>query len=84
MIEVLSPSTESTDRREKAESYARIESLQTYVLAHPLFRRLEIATRDEDGAWRWQAVGPGDLWCGPYGDIDIDELYDAIDADATT
>ena len=84
VIEVLSPSTESTDRREKAESYARIESLQTYVLAHPLFRRLEIATRDEGGAWRWQAVGPGDLWCGPYGDIDIDELYDAIDADATT
>ena len=84
LIEVLSPSTETTDRREKAENYARIESLQTYVLAHPLFRRLEIATRDTDGGWRWHAVGSGDVWCSPYGDIDVDEVYIAIEEDATT
>ena len=84
VIEVLSPSTESVDRREKAENYARVESLHTYVLAHPIFRRLEIATRDTSGGWRWHAVGPGDVWVSSYGDIDVDELYDAIDADATT
>jgi hypothetical protein len=81
---VLSPSTENTDRREKAEGYARIESLDVYVLAHPLFRRLEVATRGGAGQRQWQAVGSRDIWYSPYGDIVIDELYDAIDADATT
>lgn len=83
IVEVLSPSTESTDRREKAENYARIESLATYALVHPVFRRIEVAGRDS-GRWRWRAVGPGDLWCTPYGDIDVDALYDAVDAHATT
>jgi Uma2 family endonuclease len=62
VAEVLAPSTEAVDRREKAESYARISSLQTYVLMHPVFRRIEIAGRDEAGRWTWHAVGPGDVW----------------------
>jgi Uma2 family endonuclease len=84
IVEVLSPSTEGIDRREKAESYARIDSLRSYVLVHPIFRRIEIAERDELGGWRWRAAGPGDVWLTAFGDIDIDALYDAIDADATT
>jgi Uma2 family endonuclease len=84
IAEVLSPSTEGTDRREKAESYGRIDSLDTYVLVHPAFRRIEVASRDEAGQWRWSALGPGDVWYSPYGDIDVDAFYDAIDAEATT
>lgn len=84
VVEVLSSSTESIDRREKAESYARIESLHTYALLNPLFRRIEIATRDAAGHWAWKALGPGDVWQSPFGDIDLDALYDAIDAEATT
>lgn len=83
IVEVLSPSTARSDRREKAESYARIESLETYALADPTVRRLEIAERGS-GSWRWRALGPGDVWISRFGDIDIDELYDAVDADATT
>jgi Uma2 family endonuclease len=84
IAEVLSPTTEGTDRREKAESYGRIDSLETYVLMHPAFRRIEVATRDEAGQWQWNALGPGDVWYNPYGDIDVDALYNAIDAEATT
>jgi Uma2 family endonuclease len=84
IIEVLSPSTESTDRREKAENYARIESLDSYVLVHPAFRRIEVAVRDKADQWRWSALGPGDVWYSAYGDIDVNMLYDAIDAEATT
>jgi Uma2 family endonuclease len=84
VIEVLSPSTERSDRREKAESYARIDSPETYVLADPNFRWLEVAERDSRGGWRWRAVGPGDVWISRFGDVDIDALYDAVDADATT
>jgi Uma2 family endonuclease len=84
IVEVLSPSTESIDRREKAENYARIESLHTFALMHPMFRRIEVARRDDAGQWRWNAFGPGDVWCTAYGDVDVDAIYDSIDADATT
>lgn len=84
IVEVLSLSTESTDRREKAENYARIDSLCSYVLVHPQFRRIEVARRDQTGHWQWNAFGPGDVWCGDYVDVDIDKLYDAVDAEATT
>lgn len=84
VVEVLSPSTESIDRREKAESYATIESLHTYALLNPAFRRIEIATRDATGHWAWKALGPGEVWQSTFGDIDVDTLYDAIDAEATT
>ncbi len=84
VAEVLSPSTEAVDRREKAENYARIGSLRAYALVHPVFRRIEVASRDSVGRWTWQAFGAGDVWCSAYGDVVIDALYDAIDADATT
>lgn len=48
------------------------------------FRRIEIADRDEQGRWRWRAIGPGDVWFSAYGDVDVDEVYEAIDTDATT
>lgn len=83
-VEVLSPSSESIDRREKAESYATIESLHTYALMNPAFRRIEIATRDTAGHWAWKALGPGEVWQSTFGDIDVDALYDAIDSEATT
>lgn len=84
IVEVLSPSTEATDRREKAEIYARVDNLRTYVLVHPVFRRIEVADRGDDGHWRWRALGPGDVWISAYAEVDVDALYDAIDADATT
>ena len=83
-MEVLSPSTDSIDRREKADSYATIGSLHTYALLNPGFRRIEIATRDATGHWAWTALGPGEVWQTTFGDIDVDALYDAIDAEATT
>jgi hypothetical protein len=54
------------------------------VLVHPAFRRIEVASRDEAGQWRWNALGPGDVWYSPFGDIDVDAFYDAVDAEATT
>jgi hypothetical protein len=51
---------------------------------HPMFRRIEVADRDESGHWRWNAFGPGDIWCSAYGDVEVDELYDSIETEATT
>lgn len=54
------------------------------MLVHPVFRRIEVAGRDEAGQWRWSAFGPGDLWFSAYGDVDVDALYAAIGSEATT
>jgi Uma2 family endonuclease len=50
IIEVLSPSTEKTDRREKALNYRQIAALEEYVLIAQNRSHLEIQRRADD--WR--------------------------------
>jgi Uma2 family endonuclease len=50
IVEVLSPSTESVDRREKLHHYRKIPTLQEYVLLTQRIPRVTIYRRDED--WR--------------------------------
>jgi Uma2 family endonuclease len=84
LIEVLSPSTADQDRREKAVAYAASTSLTLLALVDPVLRRIEVA-RPVDRAIRgWTAYGPGDVISSPFGDIDVDALYDVIDQTATT
>ena len=83
IVAVLSPSTTDVDRREKAVAYAEAPSLQQLILVDPDVRRIEVA-RPEGGAIRtWEAFGPGSVVRTPYGDIDVDALYEAIDTAAT-
>ena len=44
---------------------------------------MEVA-RWADGEISWSALGSGEVLMCPYGDIAIDDLYDEIDAIATT
>ncbi|MEZ5450263.1 MAG: Uma2 family endonuclease [Thiolinea sp.] len=53
VIEVMSPSTEGTDRREKLQAYQSIPSLQEYVLVAQERRQIEIYRRDDE---RWQHI----------------------------
>jgi Uma2 family endonuclease len=50
-IEVLSPSTESIDRREKWLEYQNLSSLQEYVLVSQSEMKVEIYRRDDTGKW---------------------------------
>ena len=50
VIEVLSPSTESTDLREKALNYKRLPSVEEYVIAAQKEHRVTVHRRTE----RWQ------------------------------
>src|SRR5207247_10181188 len=60
VVEVTSPSTEVTDRREKALMYKRIPTLKAYVMVHQDRRRVERHFRDDTGSWRYaDAVGEG-------------------------
>ena len=51
IVEVLSPSTENIDRREKLLTYKKIESLQEYVLVSQDEVEVELYRKDTDNNW---------------------------------
>ena len=83
VIEVLSPSTADTDRREKALAYAASPTLRHLLLVDPDKRRIEVAQRTGTDH-TWKAYGPGDVVVTDYGPIDLDAFYDQLDSIATT
>lgn len=88
LVEVLSPSTRHTDRREKGPTYRALPSLQTYVIVHQPRRRIEWYTRAADGTWLVaDVVGDGKISfpCPPGADgtpvtMTFDEVYEGVDA----
>ncbi|MEO1377970.1 MAG: Uma2 family endonuclease [Cyanobacteria bacterium J06635_10] len=60
IIEVLSPSTEITDRREKLINYRDLESLQEYVLVSQDKIKVEVYRQDNQGNWSIQTLGKDD------------------------
>lgn len=84
IVEVLSPSTQDQDRREKAVADAESAGLGLLLIVDPDVRRIEVA-RPAGGRIRdWQVYGAGDVIATPYGDIDVDACYDEVDRSATT
>ena len=81
VVEVLSPGTESIDRREKTPVYAGAPSFEAYLIVDPDRRRIEVATRSQLGV-QWEVFGSGDVVL-PFG-LDVDQLYDTLDATALT
>lgn len=79
VVEVLSPSTSSIDRREKAVPYAAAPTLRLLLLVDPNERRTEVAHPVEGTIRDWSAWGPGDVVRTEYGDIDVDALHEALD-----
>ena len=51
IVEVLSPATEATDRREKRLAYEKIAALHTYILVAQDRRELLIFRRKPEGGW---------------------------------
>jgi Uma2 family endonuclease len=49
VVEVLSPSTAATDRREKWRSYSEIESLREYLLVYQTMKRIEVFRKTKSG-----------------------------------
>ena len=52
VVEVTSPSTRATDRREKLDAYMRIPSLRVYLIVEQ--RRKQVITYARDAAGEWQ------------------------------
>lgn len=60
IIEVLSPSTQHIDRREKRINYAQIGSLREYILIHYNKRLIELYRKDSPGIWSSEKLGNDD------------------------
>ena len=52
IVEVLSPSTEVIDRREKLIAYRNLSSLRYYLLVSHEKRQVECYARDAENRWR--------------------------------
>lgn len=60
IVEVLSPSTENIDRREKLMAYRKIEDLQEYVIVSQDNVEVEVYQKDGQGNWARQILGKND------------------------
>jgi Uma2 family endonuclease len=80
IVEVMSPSTESTDRGKKWREYQSIETLEEYVLISPNELVIEVYQRQPDGIWQYITYEAGsqfhlqslDFTCA------IEEIYESI------
>lgn len=82
VAEVLSPSTQEIDRREKAMVYKAVPGLRAYLVIHQELRRVERHWCDEEGTW-WHAdvahEGRVPIPC-PALVLTLDEIYEGVDA----
>ena len=60
VVEVLSPSTEGTDRREKLAAYRHLPSLQEYALISQDTQQIEVYRRHGDINWLYITFEPDD------------------------
>jgi Uma2 family endonuclease len=60
IVEVLSNSTKTTDKREKRMNYQSIESLKEYVLVSQDEIKVEVYRKDTQGSWLLEILGKDD------------------------
>jgi Uma2 family endonuclease len=60
IVEVLSPHTAVTDRREKRLAYRKLKSLREYVLISQDEMLIEVYRRNAQGRWEIEKLGPHD------------------------
>lgn len=83
ICEVLSPSTQEIDRREKFTTYKRLNSLQEYILVHQDKHEVELYRRSRRDDWTMMKyVGSDDfeLLSLPNGTllVSLDALYEDV------
>jgi Uma2 family endonuclease len=77
VVEVVSKSTESIDRREKTTFYRRIPGLRAYWIVEQENRRIGRHWREAGGEWQYdEIVGEGIIPCRCLEtEIRLDEVY---------
>jgi Uma2 family endonuclease len=83
IAEVMSPTTEAIDRREKLVAYQKLPSLREYVLIAQDDVRVEVYQRFTPREWGLTTLGPGDsleLKCLPMV-FPVNDIYAGVDFD---
>lgn len=82
IVEVLSPSTEAIDRREKFFAYRNLPSLRHYLLVSQDQRRVEWHSRNESGGWLFSLLehtGMIEISCaGLQAIFSLDDIYEDV------
>ncbi|MCZ6554331.1 MAG: Uma2 family endonuclease [SAR324 cluster bacterium] len=79
IVEVLSPTTEATDRREKLLAYQTLPSLREYVLVDQREPHLEVFRREGRDWWRDTHAAGDRLTFGSVGlTLDVDAVYRGV------
>jgi Uma2 family endonuclease len=81
LVEVVSGSTEGTDRREKLLVYRNIPTVQAYLIVEQDQRRIERHFRDSEGAWRGSELvneGSFPLPCPPGAELSLAGVYEGL------
>ncbi len=83
VLEVLSPATERTDRREKMLAYRTLPSLREYLLVAADRRKVERYCRDEQEEWKLvESVEPDVVQLQSIGaTLSLDEIYEEVKLD---
>jgi len=86
LVEVLSPSTEVIDRREKLLAYRKLPTLRHYLLVSQEQRAVQWHQRDADGQWLisdLQGSGTLALDCpGLAVTVSLDDIYEDVNLSA--
>ena len=79
IAEILSPSTQGTDRREKLFAYQSVPSLNYYLIVEPDERFVELYRRDAQGWWyhEFREDGVLKLEC-PKLELSLAQIYEGL------
>jgi len=80
VVEVTSPSTRATDRREKLEAYMRVASLRLYLIVDQRRKHVIVYSKDQAGEWlRDEIDGEGAIEI-PFLEtpLALSEIYDDV------
>jgi Uma2 family endonuclease len=83
IAEVLSPSTATTDTREKLHAYRGIDALRYYVVVDSDRASVSYHVRGDDGGWLAASLDPGErleVECGPVrAQLTLASIYEDTD-----
>jgi len=85
VVEVLSPSTERTDRREKMLAYRTLPDLREYLLVATDKQHVELYRRDAQDEWQLTNINPADgIHLESLGyDLSLNDIYEDVKLDAS-
>jgi Uma2 family endonuclease len=80
VVEVLSDATSDIDRGEKLRNYRKVPSLQGYIMVVADKRIIEVYSRLEGSAWRYETLEDGGVLNLPGLDLSLtmDEIYEDV------